>query len=123
MPLRDLRGYFWDVAEACRYILAFTHAKTLDDYLADRLLRSAVERQLTIAGEALAQATRHFPDVDSQISEARKIVAFRNRIVHAYLEIDDETVWGIVERYVPELLTETEAVLLQLGSDEDVSES
>ncbi len=87
MPLRDLRGYLWDIAEACRTILVFTDGQTLEDYLTDGLLRSAVERQLTVAGEALAQASRHFPGVvKGQISEARQIVAFRNRIVHAYLE-------------------------------------
>lgn len=114
MPLRDLRGYLWDIAEACRSILTFTEGMTLEDYLADALLRSAVERQLTIAGEALSQAIRYFPDTLVQITAAREIVALRNRIVHAYVEVDDETIWGIVERFVPRLLREAEVALARL---------
>ena len=114
MPLRDSRGYLWDVAEACRKVLSFSADVTLDGYLGDALLRSAIERQLTIAGEALAQALKHFPEVVTHISHARQIVAFRNRIVHAYLEIDDVTVWGIVQQYVPHLLAEAEVLLAEL---------
>ena len=119
MHSHDLRGYPWDVANACRKLQAFSQSKTLTDYLADDLLRSAVERQLTIVGEALAQAERRFPDGITHISNTRQIIAFRNRIVHAYLQIDDPTVWGIVEDYVPRLLAEAEDLLSQLNAEND----
>lgn len=53
----------------------YTRGKTLKDYQADSLLRSAVERQLTVAGEALAQARRHYPEVDTLIGRTRDIVS------------------------------------------------
>ena len=53
MTRRDLRAYLHDVAEACRMIAAFTAGKSFDDYTADPMLRSAVERQFEILGEAL----------------------------------------------------------------------
>jgi uncharacterized protein with HEPN domain len=118
MPLRDLRGYLWDVVQACEQVRQFTAGLTLDDYLADTLVRSATERQLTIVGEALAQAVRHFPEVTDQISHVRQIIAFRNRLVHAYLEIDDMTVWGIVQSFVPHLLAEAKALLADLDAGE-----
>ncbi len=45
--------YLWDVAEACRRVCEFIEGKSIDRYRQDVLLRSAVERQLMIVGEAL----------------------------------------------------------------------
>lgn len=50
---RDPRAYLWDVREAAGAILEFIAGKTFEDYAGDRLLRSAVERQFEIIGEAL----------------------------------------------------------------------
>ena len=50
---RDPRAWLWDVHNGAELILAFTQDKSLDDYLCDVMLRSAVERQFEIIGEAL----------------------------------------------------------------------
>ena len=52
MPLESLK-HLYDMQQACRLLAAFIAGKTLGDYSADAMLRSAVERQLTIVGEAL----------------------------------------------------------------------
>jgi len=75
------------------------------------LLRSAVERQLGIIGEAATQALRHFPEIEQEISDLQKIIAFRNRLIHGYVEISDEIVWAIATVDVPKLLGEVEAIL------------
>lgn len=49
----DAGKLLWDARQAGERIARFTRGKTFDDYLADELLRSAVERQLEIVGEAL----------------------------------------------------------------------
>ncbi len=104
MSPRDVRAYLFDIGEACRLVLAFTKSKTVSDYTADPMLRSAVERQLEIAGEALIQALRHHPDLlTDQIPEAPRIIAFRNQLAHGYSSIVDDIVWAIVERDVPAL--------------------
>ena len=56
MPPEAARAYLHDIAEACRRIEEFVEGKTYADYVANPLLRSAVERQFEIIGEALSQA-------------------------------------------------------------------
>jgi uncharacterized protein with HEPN domain len=52
-------------------------------YAADALLRSAVERQLEIIGEALRVAVQHRPVLATQITDVPAIIAFRNQLTHA----------------------------------------
>ena len=98
--------YLYDVREACLRIREFTEGKTVDAYLADPLLRSAVERQFEIIGEALRQLLKMDPSLASSISDCKKVIAFRNILIHGYAEIDDEVVWGIVEKNLPLLTKE-----------------
>jgi uncharacterized protein with HEPN domain len=114
MP-RDLRAWLSDVVDACRLIEEFATGKNFDEYAASILLRSAVERQLEIVGEALRVAAQQQPDLAGRISNLPAIVAFRNQLTHAYSAIDHRTVWGIVERRVPELRAEVELILARMG--------
>jgi uncharacterized protein with HEPN domain len=52
LPL-EIRKYLFDIVQACDLLTQFTKGKTFTDYSADALLRSAVERQLGLIGEAL----------------------------------------------------------------------
>ncbi len=90
-----------DVLAACDLLADFTRGKSFDDYAADALLRSAVERQLEIIGEALRVAVQHRPVLATQITDVPAIIAFRNQLTHAYSAIDHRTVWGVLERRVP----------------------
>jgi uncharacterized protein with HEPN domain len=111
MPLRDKRGYLWDMIGAARAVLDFTQDKTFADYRSDRMLRSAVEREFILMGEALAQLKQTFPDTARRISRARQIVAFRNLLVHAYANIASEIVWGVIEDDLPTLLADVTELL------------
>ena len=83
--------------QACRLLAAFVAGKTFDDYSNDALLRSGVERQLIIVGEALNRLTKIEPAIASGITDARQIVAFRNILVHGYDIVRNDVVWGILE--------------------------
>lgn len=113
MP-RDLRAYVWDAAEAIRLLTAFTQGKTFEDYRGDPLLRSAVERQFEIVGEALRQALERFPVAEERISRCREIIAFRNRLIHGYSGVSNEVVWGVIEANLPRLRAEVERWLAEL---------
>jgi uncharacterized protein with HEPN domain len=80
MARRSREAYLWDIADSCRAIADFVRGRDLSGYEQDRMLRRAVERELSIVGEAVGQATRHFPDLKGSIGPVRQIVGFRNRI-------------------------------------------
>jgi uncharacterized protein with HEPN domain len=111
MPLRDKRAYLWDVLEAAKSISTMVATKTFADYLAERPLRSAIEREFEIIGEALNQAERHFPELRAEISDFAKIVGLRNRLIHAYFGIDHEIIWGTIELFLPQLVKDVKALL------------
>ena len=93
----EVRKYLFDIAEACDLIAEFVSGRKFSDYQQDRMLRSAVERQFEIVGEALLGLLRVAPDLQTRVSDTRRIVAFRNRLIHGYASIADEVVWGVVE--------------------------
>ena len=88
----DARAYLWDAQTAADLILEFTRGRSLDDYLADAMLRSAVERQFEIIGEALNQLTKLAPTIARRIPDIRQIIDFRNVLIHGYTGIDHRTV-------------------------------
>jgi uncharacterized protein with HEPN domain len=55
---RDPRSFLWNVREAADTIFGFIQGRGFPDYATDRMLRSAVERQFEIIGEALSQMAR-----------------------------------------------------------------
>jgi len=110
MKQPDVRKFLHDIATACSLIEEFVRGKTLEHYLADAMLRSAVERQFEIIGEALNQASRADPSLLDRIGDARRIIAFRNRLVQGYMSVSDEVVWGVVEASLPRLVAEVAAV-------------
>jgi len=106
MPRRDRTALIADMREAGSRILEVVRDKSLDDYSGDWQLRSVVERQFMILGEACNQLLKIEPGLESSISGARPIVAFRNILVHGYHAIDDATVWGIVQDDLLRLMRE-----------------
>ena len=86
-----------DVRQAAELILGFTAEKTFDDYSTDALLRSGVERQFEIIGEALGRLAKTDAATASQVTEYQRIIAFRNILIHGYHAIEDQVVWDIVQ--------------------------
>ncbi|HEU6447292.1 MAG TPA: HepT-like ribonuclease domain-containing protein [Verrucomicrobiae bacterium] len=80
-----------------------TAARTLADYEADRLLRSAVERNFEIIGEALNRIRQNDPVLAARIPENRAIIDFRNLLIHGYDSIDHSRVWGVIQNDAPKL--------------------
>ena len=79
----------------------FTEGKEIADYARDAMRRAAVERQLEVIGEAMAQLAKSDAPVAEGISEYRRIVALRNILIHGYADVDDRLVWDVVETKLP----------------------
>ena len=112
---RDARAYLQDVAEACAAILSVLSGVEFDEYLATRFLRSAVEREFTIIGEAAVRLSRLDPALFARITNGRRIVDFRNQLTHEYQRVDDRIVWLIARDDVPVLRAECEMLLAEVG--------
>ena len=108
--------YLSDMARSIAYLTEFTRGKTYNDYAADALLRSAVERQFEIIGEALNQLLRRDPTLASRITNWKRIISFRNRLVHGYATIDDAVVWGVLEENLSTLREEVSGLLDEMKS-------
>lgn len=65
-----------------------------------------MERQFITIGESLSQLARARPEMLTSVSEMRRIIDFRNLLIHGYHAIDDQTVWGIIVDDLPRLSDE-----------------
>lgn len=99
----NYKMFLEDIRLAAENILEFTRNKTLAEYSQDRMLKSAVERQFEIIGEALNRFHESNPDKASQIKNYTQIIAFRNILIHGYDVIEDTVVWDVISNYLPVL--------------------
>ena len=75
------------------------------------MLRSAVERQFGIIGEALSRLAKDDPEVAAVIPDHATIIAFRNILIHGYATVDDKIVWGVIENHLRSLRDSVRALL------------
>jgi uncharacterized protein with HEPN domain/predicted nucleotidyltransferase len=100
---RDPRAYLWDAMHAAELLTNFKHGKSFADYQAEDLLRSGIERQFEIIGEALNQLSKYAPEVAKNIPDLPRIMAFRNILIHGYATVDDHLVWQLLVEKLPAL--------------------
>ena len=98
-----LPKHFDDALHAAKLALRFLRGRSLEQYLADHLIRSAVERQVEIVGEACRRALDDSPDLLERLADAAFAVAMRNRIAHGYDTVDDKVVFDTVTSSFPPL--------------------
>lgn len=99
----DPRKYLWDAAHAAEQARSFAEGHSFEGYLANAMLRAAVERQFEIIGEALNKLSRSAPELAAAIPDLSRIVAFRNILIHGYATVDDALVWQVLKERLPEL--------------------
>jgi len=95
--------YLFDIKQSLDEIDSFFEGKEkrFSNYKDNLLLKRAIERNLEIIGEAVNKIL--IIESEFPIENARKIVSLRNHIVHAYDNVSDENIWGIIINHLPRL--------------------
>ncbi|EBA01041.1 DUF86 domain-containing protein [Marinobacter sp. ELB17] len=108
---RKALKYVYDMKAAAEKIQRFIADKSEAEYLASELLQSAVERQFEVIGEAMGTLHKADPGVAESIADYKKMIAFRNVLIHGYATIDPLIVWGVIESNLENLIKQTTAIL------------
>jgi uncharacterized protein with HEPN domain len=96
-----------DVLNAIELIESFVaDISAFSEYQKDLKTQSAVERQLAIIGEAVNKFDKLFPSFP--LEQGGKIIAVRNRLIHAYDNIDGSIIWAIIQNHLKGLKQEVE---------------
>lgn len=114
-------AWLWDMLDAAEAVECFVQGKSFADYEADLMLRSAVERQIEIIGEAARHVSDEFQDAHSQI-QWKPIMAQRHVLAHDYGEIKHDLVWRVATVHIPELISLLEPLVPNPPDDESDSE-
>ena len=107
----EVRGYLNDVLNSAGMLVEFTAGKDFSDYSNDPMLRAATERLFGIIGEAISRMSRIDEATTSQISEYRRIISFRNILIHQYDSVDNLVVWGVLQTKLPALALEVQELI------------
>lgn len=106
-----LKTWLYDILNSIQEIESYFEEtpKIYEVYQNDLRTRRAIERNIEIIGEAMSRILKESNDI--QISNSRKIVDVRNRIIHGYDSVSDDVIWGIVIKNLPILKQEVEILL------------
>lgn len=106
----EIKKYLFDIQESIDPIQKYLGDKRdFKVYMADKMLRRAVEREFEIIGEAMSRIEKL--DSTIEISGKRQIISMRNRVIHGYDKIDNVIIWGTIVRHLPILKLEIDNLL------------
>jgi uncharacterized protein with HEPN domain len=103
-------AFLWDMLDAAKAVMEFIAGRAYAEYVADRMMRGAVERHVEIIGEAASRVSAALQDAHPEIPW-RQIIAQRNVIAHEYGEIQDALLWKVATLYVPDLAKKLEPLV------------
>jgi uncharacterized protein with HEPN domain len=110
MPLDSDISRLQHMVDAVREILEFVEGRTRQSLSEDRPLQHLVNRDLEILGEAASWISEDCRAGHPEIPW-REMVDLRNRLVHAYFDVNLDIVWSTVQRDLPRLLLQLEALM------------
>jgi uncharacterized protein with HEPN domain len=95
--------------DACREAISFIQGKSFPDVAADRILLLAVIKEIEIVGEAASRISAECSTLPS--IRWTDIIGIRNRLIHAYFDIDAAVIWSTVNLDLPALAKQLEEAL------------
>ena len=98
---KEIKVWLFDILNSILEIESFVDFEetNFQDYSSDVKTKRAVERNLEIIGEAVNRISKK--DENLEITDKRKIISVRNRIIHGYDQVSDELIWSIITQYLP----------------------
>jgi len=107
---REIKKYLFDIQTCIENIENFIGKPRLfADFEQNTMLQQAVERNLEIIGEAVNSLLKIYPEI--KITDARRMVDTRNKIIHGYDEIQPVQIWNIIINHLPLLKNEVQSIL------------
>ena len=108
---KEIQVLLFDILNSILEIESFVDFEetNFQDYSSDIKTKRAVERNLEIIGEAVNRISKK--DENLEITDKRKIISVRNRIIHGYDQVSDELIWSIITQYLPVLEKEVRQYL------------
>ena len=110
LPDKRDAAFLWDMREAARDCIEFVTAATYDEFCADRMMYSAVERRLEILGEAAGRVSEEFQLSHPEIPW-KEIKAIRVVLAHRYGDVNLHELWQAVQRDLPDLLPKLDVLI------------
>jgi uncharacterized protein with HEPN domain len=96
--------------DAAREALSFAAGRSRGDLDRDRMLVLAIVKDVEIIGEAASRTTMAARAAHPTVPWAQ-IIAMRNRLIHAYFDVDLQVVWDTVTVDLPQLITVLEPLV------------
>jgi uncharacterized protein with HEPN domain len=98
-----------EAKEACKY----AEEVSFDEFLKDGKTARAIIRSMEVIGEAASKlpvdCREQHPDIPWH-----NIIGMRNRLIHAYFDIDYYTLWQTVKKNLPPLIIQVESILYKI---------
>ncbi|MFA9562793.1 MAG: DUF86 domain-containing protein [Nitrospirota bacterium] len=113
MSEREWRFYLDDMISFVEKVLAYSNGLDQDGFVASGLTYDATLRNLELLGEAATHIPAQIRDANTAISW-RQLIATRNRLIHGYLGVDNDTVWSIIRDDIPVLLPQLQKLKAQV---------
>ena len=110
MPQRDDTVRLHHVLDAAREAVSFVQGKQRSDLEKDRKLVLSLVRLVEVIGEAAGQVSQGFRDAHPEIPWP-EMIGMRNRLIHAYFDIDLDRVWDTVKDDLPPLIARLERIV------------
>lgn len=101
---------FQHMLEASQAAISHLSGKKREDLDHDRLLLNGVVRELEILGEAASQVSKPIREQYAGLPW-REMIGLRNRLIHAYFDVNNQAVWLVIKESLPPLISQLDQIL------------
>ena len=108
-PQREWHFYITDMIGFSENVINYTGGFDLDRFVSSGITYDATLRNLELIGEAATHIPQAIRDQHAEIPW-RMMIATRNKLIHGYLGIDNDTLWSIIQIEVAELLSQLQQI-------------